>query len=1694
MARRTHSVPGESIFERCFVRCADPRWDRQMSLMDRFGFSPKNDLSGIARWLRFVYLTLPPDDEEIDEQEIAIQRVRRIGRAAKVRRPARRTRVASKLLEMVATEVLQNQDLEVPHYQEADSFRDSRSASRSRRQAYRTSGARRTSRVPSQLISAPSTRRRILDRAETQWSARRIPGEHLGLGHRANSAPAPHLRWSQANLVFAQNPDVPGSEVSQEEPFALGGSRRASPSRAARRPVERALAQTARTVGSDAFAVLQDLTAASGGARRRTLETLVSRSQTMEKTSQERVIRRQLSRMTGPLVTAARAELASGAKGQNRSVRRAASRSLPFDSPARSFRPVIASLPSFVNLTNDSPEFAAIEKIAGGQVAPRSTQQLKALGAYRQPTQARSHRLARSQMTVGRAGPKVGTAAEAAETAFDAQVHRVAHTEWTARLGLGSEQNANNPGVRRGTDALRSVSTLAINTPVEHVVRRAEIARDYGYGRMRPASPWNSALRGAVPSRLDSTQFIRPSRTISSAQRGDIGEMERATNLVRRLARSVDSASVKPLHRAGRRATSFRPSRLALSAIPTSYVESGLLGKSDESASVELQESSGWRRASSRSQHDVTVRRHRGTVPQQIQPALVSSSRIQRLINPTFDPLITVERAARTGVGDGLAQSSVERAESGRSISKRRISLTGPEQTFVDGQETQPEADSEMRSEDRPTLTAARRLESDVSARVVRDSEGRQRDESVTQGLDSRRVSSSSGRRTISSDQSSTSSERRRTASSDRFASSSDRFASSSDRLSTSPDRLGRSDTRGDVFVRSARRAEATYLGLRGPYTVEPDGTIVSVGGEVSRSTSRYTEPTRRAWSRGQSPRRLHRQEAGRIFTNPMSHLEASESAWEPKSIKVARDPFIKRLARNQTKAQQRVARPEGYSLDARFTGPTLRAAQRGRAMGRLSAHSGLWRLDVPMQHIQSEDLMSLSTPLTDEGGVSRPLNRAAMRSVSVPAYDSRGVLRANKSPAGHVRSMREVKARDLSSQQLAERLLGQGVSAESARIFDRIGESPTGRIAQRSAAGNVVTNQFRGGLRSVPTAYLQTNPVDSIAADVVSPWAGAATNDRHQGIGRAARVDSRVSRRTHVTSPMETLLQGDRLDREDSASPDIGDVSEFSAPRTFEAPPLSHATNRLDVARGVDSRGAGRIVSSPMRTGSVRTESVSGRPLSRLYAADRGIDIGIVRKGRVLRRARTETPYFEVLAGGDASETAEPNASERVYRRSAGVSRWGRKQARQTDKLVRAGSAAYATSRLALSAALPAAGGRPTRRGVSTEIERPLVNTRLDRRTVSRRRGLMPAPTAHVVASADMSWLDPEPQKGALGSTVVEAIGGGRRMSAGAGRVSSYESRTAPSFEVPGSRRAARTEFSRRGASTSRGTTRRRHSGGPEFEYAESSFNHSYDSEPEHGYPGHLGQPGGSHLQWAQTIGRHGETRHNRSSYIGTLRLAFGTGDNHSMDGNIPSWAERAAHGDLSTMRLARRQTKMRVESIQRLVQSQSVEQMLGVLAQHRRSLQEVSEFLPGKAAKVLDDLVSLDSQAMNRASEKRAEAKLRADSQGRERGRKTLQQTTLAGPRRKAQSGQGGGGRASHLANQLLKLIHLAEVERRVDDAQKEVRMSQQSPGGGVTPGTDAGGADKDSVPNTKELYREALAYVQDQLERDRLRNMGN
>ena len=174
--------------------------------------------------------------------------------------------------------------------------------------------------------------------------------------------------------MFAQGPQLTESSVEEVRQFGLGASRSdvLPRKRSQARPIERALRQVGRTQSSPAFAVLQDLATVTSGVQRRDVERLLDYSQSLDPVTQEKTIRRQLSRMQGPLVVSARSELAPKVQAPSRPIGRAASRMLPLGSPKRRFGPVLSSSPSFVVLSHEPTEIAPIENVAGGRVAMRS--------------------------------------------------------------------------------------------------------------------------------------------------------------------------------------------------------------------------------------------------------------------------------------------------------------------------------------------------------------------------------------------------------------------------------------------------------------------------------------------------------------------------------------------------------------------------------------------------------------------------------------------------------------------------------------------------------------------------------------------------------------------------------------------------------------------------------------------------------------------------------------------------------------------------------------------------------------------------------------------------------------------------------------------------------------------------------------------------------------------------------------------------------------------------------------------------------------------------------------------------------------------------------------------------------------------------------------------------------------------------
>lgn len=71
--------------------------------------------------------------------------------------------------------------------------------------------------------------------------------------------------------------------------------------------------------------------------------------------------------------------------------------------------------------------------------------------------------------------------------------------------------------------------------------------------------------------------------------------------------------------------------------------------------------------------------------------------------------------------------------------------------------------------------------------------------------------------------------------------------------------------------------------------------------------------------------------------------------------------------------------------------------------------------------------------------------------------------------------------------------------------------------------------------------------------------------------------------------------------------------------------------------------------------------------------------------------------------------------------------------------------------------------------------------------------------------------------------------------------------------------------------------------------------------------------------------------------------------------------------------------------------------------------------------------------------------------------------------------------------LANKLMNLIHLAEVERKVQEAQKHVRMAENTADARAEGGAGAGGGETggDQNMNIKALQQEVLSSVLRELE---------
>ncbi|MCO4744010.1 MAG: hypothetical protein KC912_04430, partial [Proteobacteria bacterium] len=215
------------------------------------------------------------------------------------------------------------------------------------------------------------------------------------------------------------------------------------------------------------------------------------------------------------------------------------------------------------------------------------------------------------------------------------------------------------------------------------------------------------------------------------------------------------------------------------------------------------------------------------------------------------------------------------------------------------------------------------------------------------------------------------------------------------------------------------------------------------------------------------------------------------------------------------------------------------------------------------------------------------------------------------------------------------------------------------------------------------------------------------------------------------------------------------------------------------------------------------------------------------------------------------------------------------------------------------------------------------------------------------------------------------------------------------------------------------------------------------------------------------------------------------------------PGWAQRAVHGTAATSREQLRATKaLRTDTglFAALAKSNSTEDVVRVILERADGVSAVRKELGAPAAALVERIVRTRQQMANtdqvlRPGQNNASAAPELDTlpgnaparRGRSRSARTVR--SMPGSfLSSSQSSEGvGASGVMKLAGKLQQLIHLAESERRLKDAQAQVRMSQEKPdSGGIT---GPAGAPDDEAPDIGALQRDVLQAVMTEL--DLLRN---
>lgn len=1622
MTMRTRSVPGSRLFERLSARAFGRGRAGGSMLLERLGFDDPWGARTAFGGFNLVYLTLPLDDEPGDEAE------------------------DESLESLTARDLLARSSRRVPGRAKAAS-----SSSRRRLlsrladlNAERPSVARRMSRGRSSLATRrplhaaamasgfiyAEPQAEVPVEADVEPEATGIWGrsaqrQHAEPASRTRVVPAT-LPASAGRIEAAPSPVGERARVSTKRSTSSG--RRPSPMTGWAGRDRQPSAQEARRGASPIDRALASVTVVPQAHEARQLAQAAARIQG----SAARELRRAIARVE------------SAPAGRRERIVRQALRDLP---PAvqRSVSVQVASSPR----TGASPVAsvaARFEGIGRGQRSLRptvwSSPSLVPLTfeepavevpepadsgsrSPRRPSTGRPRRslapaarAARTQQTASRAGPR------SASAAVDESMRVAPPTERVARRAASSSAAAALPTVARGTQAMAPAPSRGA---VARVIRRVEGTVQ----RSVAAASSRTGVRSFQAGDRARQVGVRPGAPSASA-----GPFARAP-----LSGGYEvptSRSSAPIARAGHRAggRSAATRSRALFQAPTSYVH--LAVESDLSAA-----------------------------------------------EPESAP-------------SGAAATDFSAAPSGPARSVRRAevpaSTTRTQQRFS----AAPASVPVRRVVEAPTVRAAQRLNTAVSsadalnvnpiASTRRVSRPSVQSLQVTAPAQAR-VSRSAGLRSTARAALSTPTARvaQRAALSARDASGSLRLA---------PSRTSHVIRQARVFTPSTTVLEPAHP------VVETDSATVApnVGPDARRRT------------RGETGQAAATVSAARASTTPPMARAALRAA----------APVAKNAVESPISSYVEDRRPAaGHGVSGRepaaemTTSAVQRAERRGESLTALTAQGTLWHDRSPMAHIESRAAVSSSdAALVEPGPTAARLTTRGTRSVA-----SASPRRARVSgPAQTVLEPVEPAVDVDGSVAPTTPTTPTGAAAVAATrrsapvAPDVVADRPALRAAKRSLVQ--ARTDARGRLESRPAVVRGTGRRPTVSASrPLSSSQGAVKRPSHgrgaaaSGVTPALRASMRASGRgvARRRSTQAAVLPYIGLERELVAGDIDSSATAVEADARRAARPTQRAAVRTQAPVRVDGRGVGQVVRRPAAYVGLDDASTS------MPAADR-----LARRGGVPGAARlTWSPTLSVLvpelvARGESG--ADPSAG--VAGRPAvgrAVSPGGRRRplrladpgtvlepapvlvesveqvqgsvsARQDPQArrrvvtrvrdVRAGPTAWATARAA--ATLPTT-GRPT-----TELGRAL---RAGRRVAV-------APARFAALAGNLAWLEPTPTAPSADEPAAVRRAAGPRVSSVA-RSGGAIGTTLDGAASPAQAEAQRVpntvqmvQRAQRHAARATGTRRR------------PFTNAAAATPPARRRAGQRAPEGVLSPAGAATRGQgspHRARRRAASAPEATFASYAPTGDTDE----LPAWARRDASastvGDREHTIGERASLRADHSVVNAIARASSPEEIVRLVTDGKVSREQLRRSLPGPAVKLVERIVTLEQVARNDQREQARHVmglRMRGtapevDFVSRKRPASSL---SAGAPRQflpvaSAQSMQGlGASRVTHLANKLLNLIHLAEVDQRVSDAQQHVRMSDSEVGGGGAGGSESSVSANSA--NVQALKRDVFDAVLDRL----------